>query len=143
MPLLHSGDLENVAFLAMTVAPQTIATDTTVNGTAVDAGTTDDSLSLVYITGNAGDASTAIAIKIQESDASGGTYTDVADASASLAASATANDNLCGAISTRRRTKQYVRGVVTTSGGGVPSVPIACHFVGRKKITGTGEGYKN
>lgn len=140
MSAAFAGDVKNTAFLGVSVLPQTISSATTVNGSAVDAQTSDDILSLVYCTGNVGDGSTVITIKIQESDASGGTYADITGATVTLAASASANDNLCAAISTRLRSKRYVRGVVTTAGG-TPSVPIAAHFIGRKKITHSNTGY--
>lgn len=95
-----------------------------------------------FLTGNAGDGSTLIQFKLQESDTSGGSYTDIADGvNTALAASATANDNLVVVISAAKRSKRYVKAVVVTSGGGTPSVPVAAFVMGRKKITGSGQGY--
>lgn len=132
-------DLELNAFLGFTYSG-TITSDTTTNGSAVDCALSDGVIHLVGIVGNYGDASTQAVVKLQESDTSGGTYTDISGATTTLAASATANDNSVFAVQAIYRSKQYVRGVVVTSGGGTPSVPIALAVVGRKKITGSGTG---
>jgi len=136
-------DLENTTLLGASIVPgTTISTDTTTSGSAVDCQTTEGPIHGVFLTGNAGDASTTIQFKLQESDTSGGSYTDIADGvNTALAGSATANDNLVTIISATKRSKRYVKAVVVTAGGGTPSVPVAACIVGRKKITGSGQGY--
>ena len=136
-------DFENNALLGYSIVPgTTISTDTTTSGTAVDCQTTEGPIHGFFLTGNAGDASTLIQFKLQESDTSGGSYTDIADGvNTALAASATANDNQVIVISAAKRSKRYVKAVVVTSGGGTPSVPVAAFVMGRKKITGSGQGY--
>ena len=141
MSFSFTGDLKNTAFLGASVLPQTIASNTTVNGVAVDCQTSDDILSALYITGDSGDASTTITVFLTESDTSTGSYTAISGATVTLTGSATANDNLCAAVSTRLRSKRWVKANVTTASGSSISVPIAVALVGRKKITGSGAGY--
>ena len=122
----------------------TIASNATTNGTGVDLLTDSGPTHLIYQTGDVGDATTQVAIKIKQSD-DNSTFTDVPSVgefpgSVTLAGSATVNDNQFGVVTTIYRSKRYVRAVVTTSGGSVISVPIAVGFLGRKKITGTGNG---
>jgi hypothetical protein len=137
-----AGDLKNTAFSGGSIFPQTIASNTTVNGTYVDCLLTDDHLSAVITLGDYGDATTTLAVKLQEADTSGGSgVQDISGATASFAASATANDNTVTFITTRLRSKRYVRVVATTAAGASISVPISVTLIGRKKITGTGTGY--
>jgi hypothetical protein len=133
------ADLENHVVKGFSIH-STIATDTTTNGTAVDMGDSDGPVYGIVSIGNSGDASTTIQVKLQESDASGGTYTDVSGATVSLAASATANDNTVDILK-GLRTKQYVRAVVVTAGGGTPSVPIAVQVWSQRKYGRTNTGY--
>lgn len=143
MSFSFPGDLANVALADVdSIVPgTTITTDTTTDGNAVDCNDSDDHITGVFLTGNAGDASTVITLRLVESDTSGGSYTAIAGAEIVLAASATANDNLVKFISTRLRAKRWVKCRVVTSGGGTPSVPVAAFVVTRKRITGTGTGY--
>jgi len=140
MSYSFAGDLQHTGFFGASVLPQTIASNTTVNGSAVDCQTADDHISAVYTTGDCGDATTTITIFLTECDTSGGSYTAISGATLTLTGSATANDSLAGAISTRLRSKRYVKANVTTASGSSISVPISVLVEGRKKITG-GAGY--
>lgn len=133
-------DLQHTVQGAASVAPQTIASNTTVNGSGVDLQLSDGPCHAFVITGDAGDGTTTIQVKLQESDTSGGTYTDISGATTTLSGSATANDNLAYAISTNQRLKRWVRAVVITASGVAVSVPIAVAVFARKKIVG-GAGY--
>jgi len=136
-------DVANVSMVGASVVPgTTINSDTTTDGSAVDCLDVDGPITGVFLTGNAGDASTTITFSLVESDTSGGTYTAMTDgALATLAGSATANDNLVKVVTSAKRTKRYVKCRVVTAGGGTPSVPCAAFVLGRKKIVGTGTGY--
>lgn len=138
-------DLKNVSKIGYSIVPgTTISTDTTTGGTAVDMQDTEGPIHGIFLTGNAGDASTTIQFKLQESTTGSGDWTDVADGvNDALAASASANDNLAVIISAAKRTKRYVRAAVVTAGGGTPSVPVAATVLGRKKIVGSGTGYQS
>jgi hypothetical protein len=143
MAATHLIDLEHIADAQDSIVPgTTISSDTTTSGNAVDCLGMEGPVHGVFLTGNAGDASTTIQFKLQECATSGGSYTDIADGvNDALAGSATANDNLVTIISATKRTMRYVKCVVVTAGGGTPSVPVAAFVLGRKKISGTGTGY--
>lgn len=138
MPFTTPGDLANVVVTDCdSIVPgTTISTDTTTDGNAVDCDGADDHITGVFLTGNAGDASTVITLRLVECATSGGSYTAISGAEIVLTASATANDNLVKFISTRNRSLRYVKCRVVTSGGGTPSVPVAACVIARKKISG-------
>ena len=143
MSFSFGGDLKNVLLsdVDSIVPGTTIASDTTTDGNAVDAVDSDDHITAVFLIGNSGDGSTTVSLRIVESDTSGGSYTLISGAQKDLGASATANDNTVHFISTRLRSKRWLKARVVTAGGGTPSVPVAAAFLLRKKITGTGTGY--
>lgn len=118
----------------------TIVTDTTTTGSAVDCQLGDGMTHLHYIVGAYGDLVTQAVIKLQESADGSTSWTDITDATVTLAASATANDETAGFISTKLRSKRYVRVAIVTSGGGTVSVQVAASVGFRKKIAGTGNG---
>lgn len=144
MSYSHFGDVDSVALsdVDSIVPGTTISSDTTTDGNAVDCLNADDHITGVFLTGNAGDASTVITLSLVESDTSGGSYTAISGASLALTASASANDNQVKFISTRLRSKRWVKCRVVTSGGGTPSVPCAAFVLARKKISGSGVGYQ-
>jgi hypothetical protein len=145
MSFSFPGDLKNTTLLGYSIVPgTTISSDTTTSGTAVDCLLVEGPMTAFFLTGNAGDGSTLIQFKVQESDTSGGSYTDVTDGVLTArAASATLNDNLVIPITFAKRTKRYLKCVVVTSGGGTPSVPCAAFVLGRLKISGSGTGYQS
>ena len=114
----------------------TISTDTDTDSAAIDLQDYDGPVHLLFTLGNSGDASTTIAVKVRESSASGGTYTDITGASKSLSASATANDNTTHMVRVENWQARYVKVRVTTAGGGTPSVPISAVLLCRKKRAG-------
>ena len=118
----------------------TISSDTTTTGDYVDCDGIDGPVHGVIILGDSGDASTQIVVKLQEHTAASGSGTDIAGATTTFSASATANDKTLTFIRSQSRTKRYVRAAIVTSGGGTPSVPIAVAVFGKKKISGSGTG---
>lgn len=96
--------------------------DTVAAATVNSAGFDVSMFEYVLFTLSMGDGDTALACKIQESDTSGGTYTDVTGATRSFAAT---DDNKTGAIVVRcHGRKQFLRlNVVGT--GGTSSVLVA------------------
>lgn len=135
-------DLENNALLGKSVHA-TISTATSTNGTGIDCQLTDGPVHAIFITGNAGDADSAFYVKLQESDAVSGTYTDISGAVSDTYTGASAGDNLAVAITTPYRSLRWVRAVVVTTTSGTVSLPIAVAIVGRKKLTGSGTGYQS
>jgi len=135
-------DLENVALTGAGHVPgTTISTATTTLGTAVDCQAMEGPISGIFLTGNVGDATLTLQFKLQESDTSGGSYTDIADGVGSVStASASANDNLVTIITATQRTKRYVKTAIVSAGGGTLSAPVASAVVGRKKIVGSSTG---
>lgn len=120
----------------------TIASATTTNGDGVDCLDIEGPVSAHILTGDAGDSTLGAVVKLQESDTSGGTYSDISGATATLAAGASGSDKKVVFLTTILRAKRWVRAVITTTGGGTLSLPIAVSILGRDKITGTGTGYQ-
>ncbi len=117
----------------------TISSATTTTGTAVDAQPYEGPIHLFATTGNVGDGSTVITVKMQTaSDSAFTTPVDISGTAASkvLAASATANDNLSFMLK-GENTLRYVRVAIITLGG-TPSVPIAVAVFAKKKGAGVG-----
>ena len=111
---------------------QTITTDTDTDSAAIDLNDYVGPVHIFISLGNYGDASTQTVVKLRTSATSGGTYADVAGATKTFAASATANDNSAHMIVARDWPSRYGKVRVTTSGGGTPSVPITVTVLGRK-----------
>jgi len=136
-------DLKNTALQnGASIAPQTLTAVATTNGTAVDCDLTDGAITMQVVTGETGDATLVLNAKLQESDTSGGTYTDVVEGAIAPITGATAGDNRVVMVSTRKRTKRFCRAVVTLAGAGTLSVAIAAFITGRLRITGTGTGHQ-
>ncbi len=133
-------DLANAGLIGYSVAPQTISSATTVNGTGVDCLNGDGPVYGIFTTGNCGDGSTVITCFLEESVDNSNAWTAITGASSVLAASATANDNLAFVVaSSGNRSKRYVRANVTTLGG-TPSVIISGCILTRKHISGSSNG---
>jgi hypothetical protein len=132
-------DLVSAGVGAVSVAPQTIASATTVNGAGVDMDLSDGPIHGVVLNGDY-NSTAAVTITLQESDTSGGTYTNIPDASLVLAADAAANDSDLLFIKADLRSKRWVRASVTVAGS-TPSAPIAVAILGRRRILGTGTGF--
>jgi hypothetical protein len=140
MPATFIVDLKNSATLGVSIVPQTVATATATNGTGVDCLGMDGPVNALLTTGNCGDSTLTLNVKLQECDTSGGTYTDFVTATAfAELAGATLADNKA-VLLTGKRTKRYVRVVATTAGAGTLSAPIAAVILGQSKINGTGAG---
>lgn len=137
-------DLVNQGLLGLSIVPQTIASATTTNGTAVDCSLSEGLVSAVFCTGNITGSDTTVTAALTECDTSGGSYTAVKDQTGTAVATATytgatAGDNLILPLK-GVRTKKYVRLEVTTTGASV-SVPCCGLIEARKKISGSGTGY--
>jgi hypothetical protein len=142
-------DLKNTHSAFVSVAPQTIASATTTNGSSVDLNDCHGSVHVLVATGNCGDSTLTLDIKLQqaiEDSANPGTAlsSDWSDCTPNGAfsqlAGATAADNLGLILSHWHRSKRFVRVVVTTAGGGTLSVPISALVLSAKKIVGSGTG---
>jgi hypothetical protein len=141
------SDIKNRSVLGVSIVPQTIASATTTNGSSVDCQPADGPISALLMTGDNGDATLALAVKLQEAiedPANAGTalssdWSDMAGAAFATLSGATAGDNQDLAI-TNLRTKRFVRAVAVTTGGGTLSCKIAVGILGRKKMTGSGNG---
>jgi hypothetical protein len=140
MPATFLVDLKNVAVGGVSVLPQTIGSATTVNGDAIDMQLSEGPIHLVVVTGDCGDSTLTLDAKLQESVDGSNNFTDVTDGAMAQLAGATGGDKKMVVVSTAKRTKRYVRAVVTTAGGGTLSAPVAALVLGRKKISGTGTG---
>jgi hypothetical protein len=141
------GNLQNVGGGGVSVTPQTVASAATVNGRSIDCRLLDDFIDAVVVTGDCGDATLTLNVKLQEAIqdpaqadgnplASDWSDIDSGNAAITALAGATAADFQQLFISSRKRSKRFVRGVVITAGGGTLSVPISVAIVGRLKITG-------
>jgi hypothetical protein len=108
------------------------------NGAGVDMGGGVGNVVGLFLTGdNTGSpTSVALAYKLQESD-DNSTFTDISGATASLAASASANNSVATYIVTGKRSKRYVRAVATPTfvGGTSPTQPIASYVFGQSQRT--------
>lgn len=131
----------STAFIAgMSVAPQTISSATTTNGTGVDLLNGDGRVFALVLTGDCGDASTVITTRLEESADNSTSWTTIAGSTVTRTASATANDNTYWWMGSEcNRTKRYVRAVVVTASG-TPSVIIAAGIMCRKHIAGSSNG---
>lgn len=81
----------------------------------------------------------AYALKLQESDSAGGSYSDIPNATLSLPAAAGGSyDGLVYGITTGLRSKRYVKTVATPTfvGGSSPEMPISGVMVGQKGAIG-------
>ncbi len=141
-------DIAGVAITGVSILPQTIASATTVSGSAVDLQQGEDTVFGELLTGNCGDSTLTLTAKLQEAiedTASPGNplssdWSDFSPAAAFTGgAGATTLDNAAQML-TGRRSKRFVRVAVTTTGGGTLSAPVAASVLCRKKISGTGNG---
>ncbi|NBW10082.1 MAG: hypothetical protein EBR82_18845 [Caulobacteraceae bacterium] len=109
---------------------------TAANGSAVDCDLADGPIYGIFNTGAATGSPTSFTVtcKLQESDTSGGTYTDLVSQT-TLVLSAGSTMGIIQGI----RTKRYVRTVVTPAftGGSSPTVPTSANVVGQKRRIGT------
>lgn len=114
------------------------AADTaTRTGGGVDLQLTDGPVHGVFAVGATDFASgdESYVFKLQESDTSGGTYTDIAGATVSWLATAGDVQNTVKIVTTKLRSKRWVRAVVTISGT-TPSAFTSAYVFGQKKILG-------
>lgn len=130
MSLATLHDIVNNAFLGDSVTP--IARTGSVNGTGIDCTGVDGPINAISYVGAATGSPTSFSVtaKLQESDTSGGTYTDLASQTSPGAQTAQGILALRGI-----RTKKYVRVVQTISfvGGSSPAVPTSACLIGQKR----------
>lgn len=124
-------DFKNSVVCESSIRPQAALTADT-NGVGVDLQLTDGPVFAIVSAGDIdlANADETYSFKLQESDASGGTYTDIAGATATITA-----DNTTALISTNQRTKRWVRAVLDV-GGTTPSILCAVLIGARKKLIG-------
>jgi hypothetical protein len=128
-------DLEAALVGDASIRPTAALTADT-NGTGIDLSLTDGPVHAIVIAGVTDFASLdeVYAIRLEESDTSGGTYTAISGATAAITATAT-----CALISTGFRSKRWVRAVLDVSGT-TPSIFLTVYVCGRRKIAGSGAG---
>ena len=136
-------DVANSVLTSSSIVPQVIASSGVTSGSAVDLITAEGPVSLLLMTGATGDATLTLDCKLQESDTSGGTYSDITGSSITQLTGSTAADNTVQFVTTGKRTKRYVKAVLTLGGSGTISVAVAATVIARRKITGSGTGYQS
>lgn len=131
-------DFKNVALYDVSTRPGAAVT-ASANGTAIDFQLTDGPVTLMVAAGTIDTASgdETYAYKIQESDTSSGTFTDISGASVSVTAS-----NTCVAVTTVLRSKRWLR-VASTLAGTTPSIIASAVLFARRKQVGSGTGYQS
>lgn len=136
MPATFLVDLETAALGEVSLAPAAAIIAST-NGTGVDLLDAEGPVHAVVVSGATDFTTTdeTYSYKLQESDTSGGTYTDIPGATGSV----TEANSVVFIGDGSLRTKRYVR-VVATLAGTTPSTIVGAAVVARKKITGTGNG---
>lgn len=135
-------DLKNQLVGGVSICQTFSATTAAHTGTAVDLLTSDGPVFGILQTGSVTGSGVDIDIKLQESDASGGTYTDVTDGAFTQSYTETTGD-LVFELVNGRRTKRYVRAyLVIAAATSVTSAPISVSVFGQKKILG-GAGYQS
>ncbi len=134
MPSTMLTDLAHVALHKSTIAPAAVIASPT--GVAVDCQLMDGPIHAFLNIGVVSGTNPTMDIKLQESDASGGTYTDIPGAVFSQKIAAGVD-----VISTNQRTLRWVRALGTLGGTSTPTFNMAVAIVGQKKIVGTGTGY--
>lgn len=103
----------------------------TANGSAIDIREYVGDLKVVLSTSAGGGTSPTLNVKMQESDASGGTYTDISGAAFTQVTGAADSTE---AITIRAgATKRYIRGVLTIAGTS-PTFDMALVAVGVKQM---------
>ncbi len=105
--------------------PQAVTAGT--NGSAVDLDNTLDGFAELVV-GAVSGTSPTLDVKLQESETSGGTYTDIAGATFAQVVAANKEEVL-----NFKRSKRHVRAAVTT-GGTSPSFTLAVSIFGRKRV---------
>jgi hypothetical protein len=137
----YIGDFANQFQGDASIRPQAAYVSTT-NGTGIDMQLSDGPITLLVTIGvtdfSSGDET--YTFKLQESDTSGGTYTDISGVP-SVAWTAVGGDvqNTTKLVLTKLRSKRWVRAVATL-GGTTPSCLGTAVIVGMKKILGTSPG---
>lgn len=130
-------DLPNNAFLGASIAP--LSRTTSANGTGVDCTLVDGPINALSHVGAATGTpdSFSVTAKLQESDTSGGTYTDLATQSSPGAQAA------AGVVALRGiRTKKFVRIVQTIAfvNGSSPAIPTSGTIIGQNRVFGKDPG---
>jgi len=138
MSVFLGVDLENQAVGGVSLkAGATINGSSEILGTAVDMGEAVGLTTGIIQTGDVTGTPTtvALALKLVECNTSGGTYTDIPNATLALAAHASANNALLRYIVTGLRSKRYVKVSVTPTfvAGTSPTQPMSACVVSQKQ----------
>jgi len=118
-------DIKNNYVQGASIAPQTITVTT--NGGAIDLDNTLEGFAELVVGAVSGTTPT-LDVKVQESDTSGGTYTDIAGATFTQVTAANKQQ-----LINFKRSKRWLRAVATV-GGTTPSFALAVSVFGRKKV---------
>lgn len=139
MALAIISDFANVAQGGLSISPEAAIT-ASANGSGIDMQLSDGPVHLIAMAGatdfTSGDET--YSWKLQESDTSGGTYTDITSSNGTSSVSTTAA-NTAVYLSVNTRLKRWVRAVVTI-GGTTPSIVPAAYVFASKKTLGGGAG---
>lgn len=115
--------------LQLTAFHPTAARTATGNGTGIDVQTMDGDLFLVLDSAAGTGTSPTLDIKMQSSDTSGGTYTDIAGATFTQVTGTASQQAI---TISKDEAKRYIR-VVYTVGGTSPSFTFSVNAIGVKK----------
>ena len=115
--------------LQLTAFHPTAARTATGNGTGIDVQTMDGDLFLILDSAAGTGSSPTLDIKVQSSDTSGGTYTDITGATFTQVTGTASQQAI---TISKDEAKRYIR-VVYTIGGTSPSFTFSVNAVGVKK----------
>lgn len=111
------------------------------NGLVIDMQLSDGPVFVHVAGGQTVSTTTAnISLKLQECDTTNGTFTDIADSALPKTYNQTTVLKAFDVLTVEKRSKQYVRGVMSCTGTGLTTVPVAVTLFGMRKISGTGDG---
>ncbi len=121
------NDLKSNALFGQTIKPQAVAAP--LNGTAIDLVECDGTVTLEVSVGVCTDGN--YTVTVEESTASGGTYTAVTLDAVVPTITTTTDDQIYTARF--KRSKRFCRAVIAEPTGGTTGVVIAATFIGEKK----------
>lgn len=116
---------------ALTLLPA-LSRSADANGTGVDVSALEGHGIAILEAANVSGTTPTLDVKLQESDTSGGTYTDVAGAAFTQVTTVAGIQTLAVEI---QKTKKFVRAVFDV-GGTSPVYTAGCYLVGQKKYGG-------
>lgn len=127
-----AADLKNAVVLKQGIIPQVATSTVTASGVDLNDSNFNPFTATLSLGAASGTAAT-LDVKLQESDTSGGTYTDISGAT--FQQLGPTDDNTILSILVKNRTKRWVR-MVATIAGTTPSFAIAGVIQAQKRIVG-------